>query len=127
MTEGGEFVEFDPLARFGGDRNLVRAKLLASNQIEVLMEDMGINYPPAAALLEMPVGDVALEDLEAKVAKLRRMADDPVIKALPRIREMGREEIEKTHAAGQAAYVSGGHGGIVRIDPDGTRHIVRQP
>jgi hypothetical protein len=52
---------------------------------------------------------------------------DAIRKALPRIREMGREEIEKTHAAGQPVHVSDSRGGIVRLDPDGSRHAVRQP
>ena len=48
------------------------------------------------------------------------MVTEAVAKAMPRIREMGREEIAKTHAAGQPADVSDGRGGIVRIKPDGT-------
>jgi hypothetical protein len=49
---------------------------------------------------------------------------DAVRKALPRIREMGREEIAKTHAVGEPAHVSDGRGGIVRIDPDGSQQAL---
>lgn len=66
-----EAKDFDPLARFGLDRDEVRAKLLASNEIEVLLEDMGIVDPAAAALLEVPVGDVRLEDLVSMIERLR--------------------------------------------------------
>ena len=99
--------------------------MLASGEITTLLEDLGVDVPEGSALLEVRLADVRLEDLEAMVARLRRMTDDPVVKALPRIREMGHEEIAKTHAARQPAHVSDGRSGIIRLEPDGTRHVLQ--
>ena len=51
------------------------------------------------------------------------MLSDKVRESRKAIANMGREEIAKAHAAGQSAYVSDGRGGIIRLDPDGTRHV----
>lgn len=50
---------------------------------------------------------------------------DAISESMPRIREVGHEEITRTHAAAQPAYVSDGRGGIIQIDPDGTRHVLQ--
>ena len=48
---------------------------------------------------------------------------DLVREAWPRIARMGHDAIAQAHAAGVPTWVSDGEGRIVRLDPDGTRHV----
>lgn len=63
--------DFDPLARFGGDREAIREKLLLSNAIEVAMEDRGIADAHIEALLERPIEDVDIDALQTALERLR--------------------------------------------------------
>jgi hypothetical protein len=67
----GEFVEFDPLAKYGVDRDLIREKHLLSNEIAVALEDKGIIADAElSALLDGPIEDVDFDALRAALARL---------------------------------------------------------
>ena len=89
-------------------------------------EDAAWRFEKATANLaaEGRFGGPDQSSTEIKMMDEALSLTDAVRKALPSIREMGRKEIAKTHAAGEPAHVSDGRGGIVRIDPDGSRSRV---
>lgn len=89
-----EFVEYDPLARFGGNREEVREKLLVSGEIATLIEDKGIERADLARKCHIPEEELAAildgSALNAKMGKLRRILDEAQswIKAAPSPRAM---------------------------------------
>jgi hypothetical protein len=102
-----------------------RMAALAAERFEKASADIaaeGRFGGPAHASTEIEIMDEAAQ-LVAE-AKAARSLSDAISKAIPRVREMGDEEIAETHAAGQPVFVSDGRGGVVRIDPDGTRSSV---
>lgn len=69
-----QFVDFDPLARYGKDRDLIREKHLISNEITVVLEDKGLRADAdLSALLDGPIEDVDIDALRAALERLKAM------------------------------------------------------